>query len=86
MRRFLIVAIIIALIVSFVILFITKIGWREKIQVHAPKLISDLFSCTFCLSWWLSLLIAICFVIILGDLRLILASICATPIARYITI
>lgn len=83
MVDFICAAIIIALIACWVILFITKTGAREYIQVHAPKLISQMFSCDFCLSWWLCLLLAICFSIGTGNPIIILCAFCATPITRY---
>lgn len=83
MIEFVCTAIIIALIACWVILFITKTGAREYIQVHAPKLISQMFSCDFCLSWWLCLLLAICFSIGTGNPVIILCAFCSTPIARY---
>lgn len=83
MIQFICAAIIIALIACWVILFITKIGLREYLQVHSTKVISQMFSCDFCVSWWLCLLLSVCFSIGAGDPVLLFCAFCATPITRY---
>lgn len=37
-----------------------KRGWLEKLQAKAPNdTLNQLFSCNYCLSWWLSVAVAI---------------------------
>tara|TARA_R110000782_G_scaffold99741_1_gene185631 strand:+ start:270 stop:521 length:252 start_codon:yes stop_codon:yes gene_type:complete len=48
---------------AFIILFIQKIGLRDYAQTFAPKVLSNLFSCDFCLAFWLSVLISFIFYI-----------------------
>jgi hypothetical protein len=77
-----------SLISAFILLFITKIGLRERIIIHSSQLLSELFDCDFCLSWWVNL------VIMLGlwgvgmyDYSIIMCifiPICGTPITRLI--
>lgn len=43
---------ILAILAAFVILLITRLGIVEKIQQKGSKLISELFQCRFCLSFW----------------------------------
>lgn len=83
MKEFLCAAIIIALITCWIVLFITKVGIREKIQVYSPKIISDLFSCDFCLCWWICLIISVVFSCVTGTGEYVLCAFCATPLARY---
>ena len=83
MIDFICATVITALLSCWVILFITEVGLREYIQVHAPKLISDLFACDFCLSWWLCLFFATCFGVGTGNAVLIFCAFCSTPITRY---
>ena len=73
---------IIALFATFVILLIDKVGYREKMQIRAPKLISEMFSCDFCLSWWTCLLFAVVACTLQGEIIYILCSIAATPLTR----
>lgn len=76
------IAIIIAGISAFGILLIGKLGIRDEIIVRAPKLISELFSCDFCLSFWLSLILAIILAIFFRELSIIFIPIVSTPITR----
>ena len=82
MMDFILFTIIIALFSCFVILFVEKIGYRELMQVRAPKLISELFSCDFCLSWWINLIITLVFCVIECEWYFICCAVAATPITR----
>jgi hypothetical protein len=74
----------IAFIAAFLILSITKLGVREWAQIHAPKLISKLFSCDFCLSFWTCLFISLILLIFTGDIRLLIIPFLATPVTRLV--
>lgn len=53
-----------ALLAAFALLFIGRfevsdgVSIRRWVIIHAPRLVSEAFSCDFCLSWWTCL--AIC--------------------------
>lgn len=72
----------ISLASAFIILLIGKIGIRDGIIARAPKLISQLFDCDFCLSFWTSLILAIILAIFFGEMSIILIPIISTPITR----
>ena len=72
----------IALAAAFTILLIGKLGIRDSIIAKAPKLISQLFDCDFCLSFWTSLIIAIILAIFFNEMSIILIPIISTPITR----
>lgn len=74
--------IIIALISAFVILFITKVGLRDSVIEHGPKLISRMFNCDFCLSFWTSVLVTAGMVLATKDLSLAVIPMLSTPITR----
>ena len=76
--------IIIALITAFVVLFIEKIGLRDVIIMYSPKLVSKLFSCDFCLCFWVSLTLTFIARFIVGWPFVLILPICSTPIARYL--
>lgn len=82
MIEFVFLSLIIALFSAFSILLIEKVGYREKIQIRAPKLIAELFSCDFCLSWWTCFVIALIISLFTCNLLIICAAIAATPITR----
>lgn len=70
-----------ALIASFAIHFIIKIGIRGMIIEQSKiKLISKLFECDFCLSFWINVGICICMTVAAMDLSLMLLPFFATPI------
>ena len=74
--------IISALISAFVILFITKVGLRDFVIERSPRLISKMFNCDFCLSFWTNVFMAIIVISYTGFLPLIIVPIFATPITR----
>jgi hypothetical protein len=67
---------------AFAILFAERLGIRDKIVAEAPKLISQLFECDFCLSFWTSLILAIILAIIFNEMSIIFIPIVSTPITR----
>ena len=72
-----------ALLSAFLLLLAHKIGVVERVQIYAPKIISTLFSCAFCLSFWVNLTVG--FIVLTPDTALlviatILIAILSTPI------
>lgn len=79
----LIKVILLSLLSAFIIIFITKVGFREYMQVHGSKFISELFCCDFCLCFWVSMGLSIIFCIFVPiELTAILLPVMATPITR----
>lgn len=72
----------IALAAAFVILLIGKLGIRDNIIAKAPKLISQLFDCDFCLSFWTSLILAVILAIFFREMNILFIPIVSTPITR----
>ena len=72
----------IALAAAFVILLIGKLGIRDNIIAKAPKIISQLFDCDFCLSFWASLILAVILAIFFGEMNILFIPIISTPITR----
>ena len=72
----------IALAAAFAILLIGKLGVRDEIITRAPKLISQVFACDFCLSFWTSLILAIILAILFNEMSIILIPIISTPRTR----
>ena len=71
-----------ALASSFVILFISKVGLREAFITTAPKLLSKMFDCDFCLSFWINVALCLFQFCITGDAYWLIIPIYATPITR----
>lgn len=72
----------IALAAAFAILLIGKLGIRDNIIAKAPKLISQLFDCDFCLSFWTSLILAVILAIFFREMNILFIPIISTPITR----
>lgn len=72
----------IALAAAFVILLIGKLGIRDSVIAKAPKLISQLFDCDFCLSFWTSAILAVILAIFFSEFSILFIPIISTPITR----
>ena len=76
---------IVALVAAFVVVLLKKWGVAEYMQVHGDRFTSQLFSCDFCMSWWVSVLVMLLSVSFVGNNAVyLLAPVLATPIARYL--
>lgn len=75
---------IVALIAAFIILLLKKLGVVEYMQVNGNKLISELFSCDFCMSFWASVIICFFITCATNDLHIMLLPFVTTPITRFL--
>ena len=74
-------AVILALVVAFIGSLLIKWGIIHTLQLHAPSdLLHELFSCRFCMSWWISIFISI-WPIVNNGWEYLLVPVCATIIA-----
>jgi hypothetical protein len=77
--------IMVSLITTFSILLIGKIGLRDAIIEYSPiLLISKLFDCDFCLSFWTSMLFSIICVCSTNDLSFMFVPFFSAPIVRFL--
>lgn len=72
----------VALASAFVILLIGKLGIRDSIIAIAPMPVSKLFECDFCLSFWMSLILAVILAIFFREISVLFIPILSTPITR----
>lgn len=73
---------LIALAATFIIILTEKWGGTEWLQVHGNKLVAQMASCDFCLSWWVCVILTAAFVAFTGDYTMAVAPFFATPITR----
>lgn len=74
---------VVALATAFSLGLANKWGIIEWLQVHSPNdFLNKLFSCHFCCSWWVSVVISLLLCIITGNWILMLVPFCSTPIAK----
>lgn len=76
--------IIVALITTFIVLLISKIGLRGFIITKGPEKVSQLFSCDFCLCFWIGLTITLIAYFVVGWSFTLILPACSTPIARFL--
>lgn len=72
----------VALAAAFIILLIGKSGIRNEVIARAPKLISQMFECDFCLSFWTSLILAVILAILFQEMSILFIPLLSTPITR----
>lgn len=86
--QLLVISFILGLFSAFAVLFLSRFEVREGISIrewvirYAPRLISEMFGCDFCLSWWICLASGLVLSLKFGLVAL-LAAVLATPIARH---
>ncbi len=72
----------VALFAAFIIIFLVTTGLRELVVATAPRFVSQLFSCDYCLSWWVAVVLSVVAAVIMGDAALLLIPFMSTPITR----
>ena len=76
------IILMVACAAAFVVLLVKKWGIAEWMQVHGDRILSELFSCDLCMSFWSSVLICFCMLCMTEDLTVMLIPIFSTPITR----
>lgn len=95
MINFLAAVFIVSLVVTFLYILLSKWGVWEYLQVHADDwvstithkesdLLNRLFSCTFCTTWWTSVILCLFLLIFTGEWSFLLVPFCSTPISRHL--
>lgn len=79
---FAIYAALAACLAAFLLLLGKKWGIVERMQVRGNRFFSAMAHCDFCLSWWLSVLIAVLLALLAAEWRLLLLPFFTTPLAR----
>jgi len=94
--EFLAVVIIVATLVAFFYILLSKWGVWEYLQVHADgwvskifpryngEILNQLFSCSFCTTWWVTFIPCLILALILKDASVLLIPLCSTPISRFL--
>lgn len=77
-------SVIIALISAFILILLGKWGVREWIQIHGNKFFSKMADCSFCMGFWISVILSVFFAIITQEVTYLLIPVIASPITRYI--
>ena len=82
MTEYLEIVVMTALLAAWIIILLTKLGAVEWMQVHGDKYLSRMASCSFCLSWWVCVVLMFGLVAWHDELRFMFVPLFATPITR----
>lgn len=82
MTDFLLLVIVVSLISAFAITLLRKWGFVEWGQVHGNDFFAKMFSCDFCLSWWVGVIVSLFAFILTADALCIVVPFCSTPLTR----
>lgn len=72
----------IALLSAFIIQLISKLGARDYVIENSGYIISNAFSCDFCISFWVNLCVCAILAIITANFVLLFIPFLSTPITR----
>ena len=97
MIKFLGSVFVVALVVTFLYSLLNKWSVWEYLQVNADSLLerifprltkrgffNQLFSCIFCTTWWMSVIICIFAAIFSGYWLFLLVPFCSTPVSKHL--
>lgn len=84
MISFVIFSVVIACVATFLVILLDKFGVTEYMQVHGNDFFSQLARCSFCLCWWVSVVITVVVIIATGDASIALSPFVSTIIARHL--
>lgn len=76
------IILMVACAAAFVVLLIKKWGIAEWMQVHGDRILSELFSCDLCMSFWASVMISFALLCMTEDLEVLMVPVFSTPITR----
>lgn len=82
MEELLEITVLTALMAAFAILLMKKWGITEWVQVHGDAVMSRLFACDLCLSFWVSVIITVIALCFVDDARVMMVPVLSTPVTR----
>lgn len=76
------IILMVACAAAFMVLLAKKWGIAEWMQVHGDRILSELFSCDLCMSFWASVMISFALLYMTEDLTVLMVPVFSTPITR----
>ena len=83
MENFIIWVFVVATVAAFLLNLLKKWKILEYVQVHGNDFFVKMFSCDFCLSWWLGVALSFFISVYTGKPALLLVPFCSTVITRF---
>lgn len=68
---------------AFIYSLLAKLGFIEWVQVHGNRFFHEMFSCNFCLSWWINVVVCIIVAIALHDWRFLFMPFITTMLTKF---
>lgn len=81
-QELLCIVVLVALLASTIVLLLKKWGLAEWMQVHGDKVLSELFSCDLCMTFWAGTLVWIVLACIFDNPMMVLCGFLSCPISR----
>lgn len=83
MENFIIWVFVVATVAAFILNLLKKWKIVEYVQVHGNDFFVKMFSCDFCLSWWIGVSLSFFVSVYTGNPALLLVPFCSTVITRF---
>lgn len=80
--HYIVLGVPVALLAAFVVLLVKKWGIAEWMQIHGDKVMSQLFACDFCMSFWASMILCMFLAGFTDDATFVIMPMFTTPITR----
>lgn len=84
MSEVLSVVLMVSLLAAFMVLLVKKWGIAEWMQVHGCRMVSELFSCDLCMSFWACVIVSGMALMVTGEVICVVLPFMATPVTRMI--
>ena len=82
MIEFLFISFIVACFAAFILMLLYKFGIIEYVEVHGNKFFAKMFSCDFCLSWWVSVVLCVFALLLTFNTKFLFVPFVSTLICR----
>lgn len=84
MRELLVNGVVIGIVAAFFITLAKKWGIVEQMQMRGSELVSEMAHCDFCLSWWMSCVLTLLYVLATGDVDMVYMPFVGTMVSRFL--
>ena len=84
MSELLVNGVVIGIVAAFFITLAKKWGIVEQMQMRGSELVSEMAHCDFCLSWWMSCVLTLLYVLATGEVDMVYMPFVGTMVSRFL--
>ena len=84
MRELLVNGVVVGIVAAFFITLAKKWGIVEQMQMRGSELVSEMAHCDFCLSWWMSCVLTLLYVLATGEVDMVYMPFVGTMVSRFL--